>query len=53
MLDPDSAVLKKRAYWHLIYDLRSVLQIKSVPRWLVYSGPKELLQKLVEVRCWR
>jgi hypothetical protein len=47
-------VLKKRAYWHLVYDLRSVLQIRSVPKWLVYtaaatSPSSRLLEKLVEV----
>ena len=55
MLDTDSRVLKKRAYWHLIYDLRSILQIKSVPKWLVYtaaskSSSSRLLEQLVEVR---
>jgi hypothetical protein len=54
VLDSDSEVLKKRAYWHLVYDLRSVLQIRSVPKWLVYtaaatSPSSRLLEKLVEV----
>jgi len=55
VLDSDSEVLKKRAYWHLVYDLRSVLQIRTVPKWLVYtaaatSPSSQLLEKLVEVK---
>ena len=40
-LDPDSSVIKNRLYYHISNDLSSLMQFRTIAKYLVYKGVSE------------